>query len=93
MRWSSQLVAQLRAAVNADVELADLDHEEARDIARAVADYVSEDAQESGPTLEMQVLLVLYLFDGMLALAERTPVSERPVVTDMYLDMVAALLR
>ena len=83
--------AQLRAAVYADVELVDLDHEEARAVAKLVADYVGDAARESGSKLEMQILLVLYLFDGMLALAERTPASERDVVVDMYLGMVRAL--
>ncbi|MEN0067375.1 MAG: helix-turn-helix domain-containing protein [Myxococcota bacterium] len=82
--------AQLRAAINADVELAELDHQEACEVARTVADYLGDAARESGAKLEMQILVALYLFDGMLALAERTP-EERDMVVDTYLDMVRSL--
>lgn len=89
--FTSPYRTQLRAAIHADVELAELDYRETLVIAGLITDFIGDAVPMTRRKLELQVLLVLELFDRVLMLAERMPDHERDVLVDTYLGMVRGL--
>ncbi len=80
--------AQLRAAVQADPELAHLDLQDTRDNADLVASFLRQQtAMADDDTLERRLLLVFELLDSVIHLATRIPPVEAKEIIDDFISI------
>ncbi|MEM7322647.1 MAG: TetR/AcrR family transcriptional regulator [Actinomycetota bacterium] len=80
--------AQLRAAVQADPDLAPLDLQDTRDNADLVASVLRQQLDLADDrTLERRLILVFELLDGVIYLATRIPPIEAKAIVDDFISI------